>query len=133
MISIETAIASDWPRSSAPTPGCAPGVSIRTMRGRENLSASFISRWALRYPSGRAMPKLCLMRPSVSRPFSWPMITTGCPEKRPRPPISAPSSPKTRSPARGVKSVINPFTYSEKWGRSACRETNTFCHGVSFA
>ena len=31
------AIASDWPRSSAPRPGYAPGVSIRVMTGRVEL------------------------------------------------------------------------------------------------
>ncbi len=50
-------MASDCPRSSAPTPGNAPGVSISVSTGTSNFSASFISRSALRYPSGLGMPK----------------------------------------------------------------------------
>ena len=36
------------PRSSAPMPGYAPGVSISATTGRWNFSASFIARSALR-------------------------------------------------------------------------------------
>ena len=42
------AIAPPWPRSSAPLPGNAPGVSIRVMTGRSSLSARAITRIALR-------------------------------------------------------------------------------------
>jgi hypothetical protein len=42
------AIASLWPRSSAPSPAHAPGVSMKVMTGTWNFSASFISRSALR-------------------------------------------------------------------------------------
>ena len=52
-------------------------------------AASSIRRTALRYPSGRAMPKLCLSRPSVSEPFSWPITMTGRPWNRPSPPSIA--------------------------------------------
>ena len=41
--SIDLAIASAWPLSSAPTPGYAPGVSINEITGILNLFASFIS------------------------------------------------------------------------------------------
>src|SRR5262249_1034086 len=44
------------PRSSAPMPGKAPGVSIRQTTGRPNLAASRILPSALRYPSGWAQP-----------------------------------------------------------------------------
>jgi hypothetical protein len=42
------AIASDWPRSSAPMPGYAPGVSTNVKSGSSNFSASFMRRSALR-------------------------------------------------------------------------------------
>ena len=42
------AIAPPWPRSSAPTPGKAPGVSMRVITGMLSLSASAITRIALR-------------------------------------------------------------------------------------
>ena len=51
-------IASDCPRSSASMPGYAPGVSTKVKIGSPNFSASRIKRSALRYPSGRGMPKL---------------------------------------------------------------------------
>ena len=41
--SIDLAIASACPLSSAPTPGYAPGVSIKKIIGKLNLSASFIN------------------------------------------------------------------------------------------
>ena len=41
-------MASLWPRSSAPTPGYAPGVSMRQSTGSRKRSASFIKRSALR-------------------------------------------------------------------------------------
>ncbi len=34
-------MASAWPRSSAPMPGYAPGVSMKQMMGRPNLRAEF--------------------------------------------------------------------------------------------
>jgi hypothetical protein len=37
--SVERAIASDCPLSSAPIPGYAPGVSIKVITGKLNLSA----------------------------------------------------------------------------------------------
>ena len=43
-----TAMASATPRSSLPTPGYAPGVSMRVTTGRRTFSASFITRRALR-------------------------------------------------------------------------------------
>ena len=43
-----SAMACDWPRSSAPMPGYAPGVSIRQITGRPYFSAIFILRIALR-------------------------------------------------------------------------------------
>ena len=46
--SIEWAIASAWPRSSAARPGKAPGVSTSEMMGRSKRSASCMSRAALR-------------------------------------------------------------------------------------
>ena len=42
------AIASDCPRSSAPMPGYAPGVSISVISGKPNFSARFMSRNPLR-------------------------------------------------------------------------------------
>ena len=41
--SIDFAIASAWPLSSAPTPGYAPGVSTKIIIGILNLSANFIN------------------------------------------------------------------------------------------
>ena len=41
-------MASDCPRSSAPMPGYAPGVSTKVNSGSPNFSASFISLSALR-------------------------------------------------------------------------------------
>src|SRR5690606_33948555 len=41
-------MASDWPRSSAPMPGYAPGVSTKVKMGSWNFSARRISRNALR-------------------------------------------------------------------------------------
>ena len=52
------AMASAWPRSSAPSPGYAPGVSTNVNTGRRNFAAICIARNALRYPSGLGMPKL---------------------------------------------------------------------------
>ena len=48
MSPIERAIASATPRSSAPGPGEAPGVSTKVTTGRRNRSASSIRRIALR-------------------------------------------------------------------------------------
>src|SRR3954468_20231604 len=42
------ASAPDWPRSSAPSPGWAPGVSISVITAAPNLAASFISLSAFR-------------------------------------------------------------------------------------
>ena len=41
--SVDLAIASDWPRSSAPFPGYAPGVSTKVIIGNPNLSAISIN------------------------------------------------------------------------------------------
>ena len=46
--SVERAMASAWPRSSAPTPGAYPGVSTNVRIGNPNLSAISMSRMALR-------------------------------------------------------------------------------------
>ena len=46
--SSDLAMASLCPRSSAPTPGYAPGVSIKVMSGKPKRSANFITRCALR-------------------------------------------------------------------------------------
>ena len=46
--SCERAIAPDWPRCSAPTPGYAPGVSIRVTTGKPSRPASSNTRIALR-------------------------------------------------------------------------------------
>ena len=43
-----SAMAMDWPRSSASTPGKAPGVLIRQITGRPNFSAMRILAMALR-------------------------------------------------------------------------------------
>jgi hypothetical protein len=42
------AMASAWPRSSAPRPGYAPGRSMKLITGRPNFSAIFMHRSALR-------------------------------------------------------------------------------------
>jgi hypothetical protein len=60
-------------------PGYAPAVSTKLITGRPKRSAVSMIRAALRYPSGRAMPKLCRTRVSVVDPFSWPMIATASP------------------------------------------------------
>ena len=46
--SVERAMASACPRSSAPIPGYAPAVSTKVMTGRSNRLASSINRTALR-------------------------------------------------------------------------------------
>ena len=69
-----------------------------------------MSRIALRYPSGRAMPKLCSIRVRVSLPFSWPITTTGRSSNRASPPVTAASSAKFRSPASGMNSVKSAAT-----------------------
>ena len=51
------AIASPCPRSSAPSPGYAPGVSRSVMIGFPNFAASSIRRSAFLYPSGFGIPK----------------------------------------------------------------------------
>ena len=68
--SIDLAMASAWPRSSAPFPGYAPGVSIKVITGILNFSASFISLMHFLYPSGLIIPKFLLSLLSVSLPFS---------------------------------------------------------------
>src|SRR6185437_5589228 len=92
------AIASDWPRSSAPSPAQAPIVSMKVMTGTWNFSASFISRSALRYPSGCGMPKFRFKISFVSRPRCWPITITVSPSRRAQPPTIAASSRKARSP-----------------------------------
>src|SRR5258705_1827907 len=52
------AIASACPRSSAPRPGYAPGVSTSVITGAPNFAAMRMRRIAFRYPSGCAIPKL---------------------------------------------------------------------------
>ena len=64
-----TAIASACPRSSASMPGYAPGVSMNAITGRSNRSARRMRRSALRYPSGRGMPKLRSTFSFVDLPF----------------------------------------------------------------
>src|SRR3990172_132243 len=98
------AMASDWPRSSAPRPGYAPGVSMNVMTGRPKRSARSMRRWAFRYPSGWGIPKLRLTRSLTLRPFWWPMTTTGAPSSRPIPPTIAASSANARSPSNSRKS-----------------------------
>jgi hypothetical protein len=99
------AIASLCPRSSAPSPAHAPGVSMKVSTGTWNFSASFISRSALRYPSGCGMPKLRRRFSFVSRPRWCPMIMTVSPSSRAQPPMIAASSRKARSPCSSMKSV----------------------------
>ena len=70
MQSSASAIAHAWPRSSAPIPACAAGVSTRQTTGIENFSAWRMSRTALRYPSGWGIPKLWSARVIGSVPFS---------------------------------------------------------------
>ena len=62
-------MAAAWPRSSAPMPGYAPGVSMNVRIGLPNFSASCMRRSALRYPSGCGMPKFRAIFSRVSRPF----------------------------------------------------------------
>ena len=52
-------------------------VSTRQSTGRWNFSACFISRSALRYPSGWAAPKLRRMLSCKPLPFSIPITVTG--------------------------------------------------------
>jgi hypothetical protein len=47
-IAIDAPMASPWPRSSAPRPGYAPGVSMNVRIGIPNRSASSKTRIALR-------------------------------------------------------------------------------------
>ena len=92
------------PRSSALAPGNAPGVSIRVTTGIPRRFAISITRMALRYPSGPAMPKLRNVRSLVSRPFCCPMNATGRSWNRPNPATMAWSSPYRRSPWTSSKS-----------------------------
>ena len=48
MVCMLRAMAPPWPRSSAPAPGNAPGVSMSVMTGMSSLSAIAITRIALR-------------------------------------------------------------------------------------
>ena len=68
--------------------------------------------------SPRAWPcrNCALERLSVSLPFSLPITITDAPRKRPNPPTMARSSPKQRSPAKGVKSVDQGARYSPRHG-----------------
>ena len=77
--SIDLAIASAWPLSSAPTPGYAPGVSINDIIGILNLLAKFINRIVFRYPSGLIIPKFLSILLSKFSPFSWPITKTEVP------------------------------------------------------
>jgi len=104
---MQSASAYDCPRSSEPLFAAAPFVSINVIIGKLNLEARSNNRETLRYPSGCAMPKLFLMRSSMSLPLLWPTIATGIPSNLPSPQIRAVSSLNVRSPAIGTKSVIN--------------------------
>ena len=68
--SIDFAIASACPLSSAPTPGYAPGVSIKDIIGILNLFAKFINRIVFLYPSGLIIPKFLSILLSKFSPFS---------------------------------------------------------------
>ena len=92
------AIASPWPRSSAPRPQYAPGVSIKHITGLLNFSACFISLSAFLYPSGLGIPKFLDIFSLVVLPFICPMTVTGMPPNVAIPPIIALSSPKFLSP-----------------------------------
>ena len=74
--SIDLAIASACPLSSAPTPGYAPGVSIKDIIGILNLSANSINRIVFLYPSGLIIPKFLSILDSKSSPFSCPITKT---------------------------------------------------------
>ena len=92
------AIASPWPRSSAPRPQYAPGVSIKHITGLLNFSACFISLSAFLYPSGLGIPKFLDIFSLVVLPFICPMTVTGMPPNVAIPPIIALSSQKFLSP-----------------------------------
>ena len=65
---------------------------MSVMTGAANFAASFISRSALRYPSGCGIPKLRFRFSLVSRPFWWPITITETPASRAQPPTTAGSS-----------------------------------------
>ena len=92
-VSIDRAIASACPLSSAPTPGYAPGVSIKEITGILNFSANFINLTFFRYPSGLIIPKFLSILVSRSSPFSWPSINTDFPSNLAKPEIKDLSSP----------------------------------------
>ena len=64
-----SAIALPCPRSSAPIPQYAPGVSTKHITGRWNFSACLINLNAFLYPSGFAIPKFLLIFSFVVVPF----------------------------------------------------------------
>jgi len=99
-----TAMASAWPRSSAPIPGYAPFVSTSVTIGRPYFSANFMFFSALRYPSGWAQPKLHIWRSLVSRPLRWATSMTFSPPILAKPVMIAASSEKCRSPWSWQKS-----------------------------
>jgi len=104
------AIASDWPRSSAPIPGKAPGVSMTVITGRRNFSASFISRSALRYPSGCAIPKFRRIFSVVFLPFCCPMSITFSESSSANPATRDGSSRNSLSPWISRKFLKQRFT-----------------------
>ncbi len=67
-------------------------MSTKLSTGRPNFSASFITRSALRYPSGRGWPKLRWIRCFVVRPFWCPTTATVRPPKVAKPATTAGSS-----------------------------------------
>ncbi len=99
------AIVSAWPRSSAPTPGKAPGVSMKVKSGFCHRSASSISLIDFLYPSGLAMPKFLAAISLRVLPFWCPTTATLTPLNRAKPVTTAGSSLNLRSPWISIKSV----------------------------
>ena len=130
--SIDLAIASACPLSSAPTPGYAPGVSINIMTGKPNLSAIFINLIDLRYPSGLIIPKFLSILVLRSSPFSCPITKTELFSKFARPAIEDLSSPNNLSPERGKKLSKRLSIKNFDFGLSSCLATIVVCHGSSF-
>ena len=93
-----SAIARPCPRSSAPIPGYAPGVSTKHITGLWNFSACLIRRSDFLYPSGCGIPKFLYILSFVSIPFWSPTTVTGCLPNIAIPPITDLSSPYILSP-----------------------------------
>ena len=109
--SVERAIASAWPRSSAWTPGKAPDVSTR----RHDRQAEAIgqgSSGGSPCDSPRAWPcRNCGAGDwRCRRPFRGRSPSPGGRRSGARPPMIAGSSPNARSPASGRKSSTIPAT-----------------------